>query len=277
MTAGPEADPADRPRPADPADRAADVVVVTGASSGIGAEVADIVASRGARVVLAGRRHDPLAEVASRLRPHPAGPHLAVGCDVSRPEDVERLMARASSEAGVPNALVNCAGVCVPESLAAVTPSSWQETIGTNLTGTMFAIQAFASRLHGTGLTGSVVNLGSEASFMGMPAYATYCASKAALVGLTKALAAELAPEIRVNLLCPGPIDTPMLRAEFDGTGNAEQARTAEIGRIPLGRLGHARETAQAAVWLLWDAVFATGSSVSLDGGTTGAFMGVRA
>jgi NAD(P)-dependent dehydrogenase (short-subunit alcohol dehydrogenase family) len=254
------------------------VVVVTGASSGIGAEVADVVASRGARVVLIGRREHALADVASGLRPHKDGPHVVLACDVTDADVLDQELSRVSDEAGIPTALVNCAGICLPPaSLAELAVADWYETININLTGSFLAIRAVATRLQRSGMTGSIVNVGSEASFLGMPGYSAYCSSKTGLIGLTKALAAELAPDIRVNLLCPGPVDTPMLRAELAGTGDLEKAWQSEIARIPLGRIGTARETAEAAVWLLWDAAHATGSILSLDGGTTGAFMGAKA
>jgi NAD(P)-dependent dehydrogenase (short-subunit alcohol dehydrogenase family) len=257
-------------------DHSSGAVVITGATSGIGLEVANIVAVRGARVILIARRGSVLAEVATGLRPHTAGPHLAFACDVTDDEALEEAMSRAVHQAGIPTALVNCAGICKPALLADTSVADWRETIDVNLTGSFLAARAVATRLQRAKLRGSIVNIGSEASFLGMPGYAAYCASKAALLGLTKSLAAELAPEIQVNLLCPGPVDTPMLHAEFAGSGDAEGAWQSEIARVPLGRIATARETAEAAVWLLWDAAYATGSVLSLDGGTTGAFMGAR-
>jgi NAD(P)-dependent dehydrogenase (short-subunit alcohol dehydrogenase family) len=122
---------------------------------------------------------------------------------------------------------------------------------------------------------GSILNLGSEASLIGMAHYAAYCASKAGVVGLTRSMAAELAPHIRVNVLCPGPVDTPMLRAELEMTGDPGAAWDAELGRVPLRKVASAQEVAEAVVWLL-TATNATGSVLSLDGGTTGAFYGVN-
>jgi NAD(P)-dependent dehydrogenase (short-subunit alcohol dehydrogenase family) len=253
-----------------------EVVVITGASSGIGAEVAEVAASRGATVALIGRRADLLKSVATRLNPPLVGDHLVLECDVTDENGVEQAISRVSFEVGVPTALVNCAGVCAPVSLVGSTLAHWQQTMDVNLTGTYLAIRAVASRLQQAGQRGSIVNIGSEASFLGMPGYSAYCASKAALIGLTKTLAAELAPTIRVNILCPGPVDTPMLRDELAGMSDPDAAWQSEVNRVPLHRIASARETADAIVWLLWDATYATGSVLALDGGTTGAFMGAE-
>jgi NAD(P)-dependent dehydrogenase (short-subunit alcohol dehydrogenase family) len=120
---------------------------------------------------------------------------------------------------------------------------------------------------------GSIVNIGSDLSFYGMPGYVSYCASNAGLLGLTKAMAAELAPKVRVNLLCPGPVDTPMLRAEFALEPDPELAWQDAIDRIPLGRIAKSEEIADAICWLL-ETQWATGSVVSLDGGIVAAING---
>ena len=104
---------------------------------------------------------------------------------------------------------------------------------------------------------------------MGMPGFVAYCASKSGVLGLTKALAAELAPQIRVNALCPGPVDTRMLAGELALADDPEEARRQENARPPLGRIGLPGEMADAAVWLLTEARFATGAVVPIDGGTT--------
>jgi NAD(P)-dependent dehydrogenase (short-subunit alcohol dehydrogenase family) len=146
-------------------------------------------------------------------------------------------------------------------------------TLQTNLTGTFLVSQAVAALMTAARVPGSILNLGSEASLIGMPHYTAYCASKAGVIGLTRAMAAELAPDIRVNALCPGPVDTPMLRAELALTGDADAAWDAELARVPLRRVATSGEIAETAAWLLC-AANATGTVLSLDGGTTGAFNG---
>lgn len=199
--------------------------------------------------------------------------HIAVPCDVTSAEQVTAAVESIVDQLGVPYGLINAAGVCTPAPLGDLTSSDWNRTLDVNLTGTFLMSQAVSRHMLSTESTASIVNLGSEAATVGMPHYVAYCASKAGVIGLTRAMAAELAPRIRVNALCPGPVDTPMLHAEFALSGDPQQARTAEIARIPTGAIATPDDVADAVVWLL-DARTATGSAVALDGGTTVAFYG---
>jgi NAD(P)-dependent dehydrogenase (short-subunit alcohol dehydrogenase family) len=250
--------------------------VVTGASSGIGAATAELLAARGHRVVLIGRNQDALTSVKDGLPDVEVGTHHTMTCDVTIPTQVSTAVASIVEIGGVPDGLVNAAGICLPAPLDELTPESWMATLQTNLTGTFLVSQAIATRMRRAAVTGSILNLGSEASLIGMPHYAAYCASKAGVVGLTRSMAAELAPDIRVNVLCPGPVDTPMLRAELETTADPGAAWEAELARIPLRKLATAQEVAEAAVWLLTAATNATGSVLSFDGGTAGASYGAN-
>jgi NAD(P)-dependent dehydrogenase (short-subunit alcohol dehydrogenase family) len=251
------------------------ITVVTGASSGIGAATARLLASRGHRVALVARTEDTLTDVARSLPDVGAGCHLPVMCDVSVREQVEDAVATIVERLGVPSGLVNGAGVCTPASLDTMTDAVWATTLDVNLSGTLHMSRAVARAMRAAGQRGSIVNLGSEASSIGMPHYVAYCASKAGVLGLTRAMAAELAPHIRVNALCPGPVDTPMLRAELALSGQPDKAWEAEVARVPLRHVATADEIAEAAVWLL-NARSATGAAVRIDGGTTTAFYGVN-
>lgn len=247
------------------------VTIVTGASSGIGAATAQLLAQRGHAVALLARGEEALRRVAATL---PTGtPFLVQPCDVTAPEQVADAVRAVTNELGAPFGLVNAAGVCVPGPLPQITADSWHTTLAVNLTGTFLMCQAVAPHMFAAGKTGSIVNLGSEAGAIGMPHYAAYCASKAGVLGLTRALAAELAPTVRVNALCPGPVDTPMLHSEFALSGDVDRAYEAEISRVPLRAIATAAEVADAAVWLL-HAGTATGTALALDGGTTVACYG---
>jgi NAD(P)-dependent dehydrogenase (short-subunit alcohol dehydrogenase family) len=245
--------------------------VITGASSGIGAATAMLLADRGHRVVLIGRKREALSTLKDALPAVDSGTHHALVCDVTVPEQVTAARVSLVELVGVPDGLVNAAGICIPSALDILTPENWMATLQTNLTGTFLVSQAVAGLMRTARVTGSILNLGSEASIIGMPHYAAYCASKAGVIGLTRAMAAELAPDIRVNVLCPGPVDTPMLRAEHAMSGDAAAALDAELARVPLHKVATAHEIAESVAWLLGNAN-ATGSVVSLDGGTTGAF-----
>jgi NAD(P)-dependent dehydrogenase (short-subunit alcohol dehydrogenase family) len=240
-------------------------VVVTGASSGIGRAVAERLVARGAKVALWARRAGDLNALAGEL----GDAAVAVPCDVSDPDAVAAAAEVSEAGVGLVNGLVNAAGIADPRPLAELDAAAWHRTIGVNLSGSFFPCRAIAQRLREEDAAGSIVNFGSELSAMGLPSYSAYCASKFGMIGLTKALAAELAPRIRVNVLCPGPVDTPMLAGEHALAADPQQARAEENSRPPLGRIAQPGEIADAAVWLLAEATFATGAVVPIDGGTT--------
>lgn len=247
------------------------LTIITGASSGIGAATAHLLAKRGHAVALLARDEVALSTVAAAL-PHGAR-YLVRPCDVTSPEQIADAVGAVVDELGTPFGLINAAGVCVPGALPEITRDSWHTTVTVNLTGTFLMCQAVAAHMRAAGEVGSIVNLGSEAASIGMPHYSAYCASKAGVLGLTRALAAELAPGIRVNAVCPGPVDTPMLRNEFALSADPDQAYGAEVGRVPLRAIASAAQVADAAVWLL-HAATATGTALALDGGTTVACYG---
>jgi NAD(P)-dependent dehydrogenase (short-subunit alcohol dehydrogenase family) len=238
------------------------VALVTGASSGIGAAAARALAAAGAAVALLARRRDPLESLAAELGVDVALPLVA---DVADSGQVATAVGAVVERFGRLDAVVNCAGVSIPASLADTDDAAWAAQIDANLSGSFFVAREAAPYLEEGG---SIVNVGSELSQVGMAMFVAYCASKAGVIGLTKALAAELAPTIRVNAVCPGPVDTPMLAAEFELFG-AEEALAETLARVPLGRLAKPQEVAAAILFLIADAPYATGTVLALDGGTT--------
>jgi NAD(P)-dependent dehydrogenase (short-subunit alcohol dehydrogenase family) len=250
------------------------LTVVTGAGSGIGAATARLLAQRGHRVVALGRNRATLDAVVDTL--DAGAQHLAIGCDVTQPSSIAAAFSTIHERAGIPTGLINAAGICVPAPLPTITVDDWNATITTNLTGSFLMAQAMAVAICDAGLTGSIVNIASEAASVGMPHYVAYCASKAGVLGMTRALAAELAPTIRVNALCPGPVDTPMLHAEMALSDDPAAAWSDEIARVPLRAVATAEDVADAAVWLL-TAPGATAAVLPIDGGTTAAFYGAKA
>lgn len=249
------------------------LTLVTGAGPGIGAATAALLARRGHRVVALGRNLTALRAVVDQLEPTAA--HIAIACDVTQPSSIAAAFSEIHDRGGIPTGLVNAAGICVPAALPDITVDGWNSTISTNLTGSFLMAQALAADVRDAALTGSIVNVASEAASIGMPHYVAYCASKAGVLGLTRALAAELAPRIRVNALCPGPVDTPMLRAEMALSDDPDAAWNEEIARVPLRAIATAEDVADAAVWLM-TAPGATAAIVPLDGGTTSAFYGAN-
>jgi NAD(P)-dependent dehydrogenase (short-subunit alcohol dehydrogenase family) len=241
--------------------------LVTGGSSGIGAATVRLLAAEGARVAAVARRTDALEELAGL----DAESVLAVTADVSDEGQVRQAVQRTVEELGGLDAVVNCAGIVEPRALRELDTESWNRTLAVNLTGT-FLVCREAGLFMASAQGGAIVNVGSDLAVRGAPLYAAYCASKAGVVGLTKALAVELAPDVRVNALCPGPVDTPMLDAEFALFPDPQRARTDALAQVPLRRFATPQEAAAAVLYLLRDATFATGATLELDGGTTAAY-----
>ncbi|MET8852052.1 SDR family oxidoreductase [Amycolatopsis sp. NPDC004625] len=242
------------------------VAVVTGASSGIGAAAARALSAAGARVALLARTPAALAGTATTL----PGESLQLPADVADETRVAAAFDRVEAAWGVPDLVVTSAGVSQPAHLAELTPERWRHTLDVNLSGTFHVAREAGLRMRRAGVTGDIVTVGSELAVIGMPAYIAYCASKAGVLGLTRALAAELAPGVRVNAICPGPVETPMLAAEFEAEGDARAAYDATIARVPLKRLASADEVAVAVLYLVAPTTYATGTALHLDGGTTG-------
>ena len=236
--------------------------LVTGASSGVGMATARLIHARGGSVALVARRAEVLVELVADLGDRA----YAFPCDVSNPAAVAQAVSGAFDALGGLDLVVNAAGVCMPVTLEEMTPERWASTIGINVTGTFWVAREAALRMESGG---SIVNLGSEQSFIGMGMYTDYGASKFAVLGITKSMAAELAPRgIRVNCICPGPIATPMVEAELLYFADPEAVRIEGTERVPLKRWASAEEIAES-ILTLGATTYATGSAWSVDGGTT--------
>lgn len=239
------------------------VAIVTGAGSGIGASVARKLLDGGATVALLGRRGALLREVAATY-----GDRAFVRpLDVSDSADVRAAVDEIVAALGTPTLLVNAAGIAMPAHLDDITPEVWDEVIAINLSGSFYMSREVMLRMSEGG---SIVNIGSEQSFIGMPLFVHYGTSKAGVAGMTRAMALELAPRgIRVNSVCPGPVDTPMVDGELTFFDDPEAARAEGIERVPVKRWATPDEIADAVLFIGLSAGFATGSNISIDGGTT--------
>jgi NAD(P)-dependent dehydrogenase (short-subunit alcohol dehydrogenase family) len=237
-------------------------VIVTGGASGIGRAAARRFLAEGADVALLDRREDALA------RAGVAGA-LPVPCDVRSRDEVDRAVAQvASLLRGPPDVLVNAAGIYRIAPLLDISPDEWDEVLAVNLRGCFLAARAVAQALIGAGRPGAIVSIASTAALVadaGEPS-AHYNASKAGVLALTRQMAAEWAGHgIRVNAVCPGVIDTPMLRLMDDpAAGEAYLA-----ARVPQRRLGTPDEVAAVIVFLASDdASYLTGAAIPVDGGS---------
>jgi NAD(P)-dependent dehydrogenase (short-subunit alcohol dehydrogenase family) len=238
--------------------------IVTGASSGIGEATARAFVREGARVALVARRREPLEALAGEL----GEDTFAQPADVSFPDQVAAMVVASTERLGGLDVVVNSAGISKPTPLAEITPELWREVIDVNLSGCFFVCRETGLRMAAAG-GGVIVNVASESSLLGESAFVAYCASKGGVLALTRALAAELAPSVRVNAVCAGTVDTPMVRRDLAQLPDPESARKDLERRIPLGRLATAREVAEAILYLAAEATFATGAGLNLDGGTT--------
>lgn len=255
-------DPSRLPKPA-PDELAGRVVIVTGAGRGMGRAVAERLSSAGASVVVNDLSTDAAEAAAAALR-DAGGNAIAIGGDVTSASDVSAMVERAMSEFGSVHILVNAAGVLRRTAVIDMDEDEWDFVIGVNLKGTFLPSRAVLPAMREAGW-GRIVNFSSTAgkttSTLGS---AAYTASKHAVLGLTRHMAMEEASHgITVNAVCPGLIDTEMVREEIDDERKARYA-----GSFPISRLGAPSEVAELVAFLASDrAAYITGAALDISGG----------
>lgn len=247
------------------------VALVTGGGSGIGQAAARRFAAEGAAVGVLDVRLDAAEETAGKIQAE-GGRAFPLAADVTDGGQVEAAVARVAAELGRLDALYNNAGVNSTGSIVDADETDWDRCFAVNVKGTFLCSRAAVPLLEAAG-GGAIVNQGSVAALVGVGNFAAYCAAKGAVVALTRAMALDLAPRrIRVNVLCPGTVLTPLMESliRARGGGDLDAGLAATVTRYPLGRLGTPEEIAAAAVFLASDdASFFTGSVVTPDGGMT--------
>ncbi len=233
-------------------------VLITGGAGGIGAAAARRFLEEGSRVVILDRDAKASAALAREL-PGLAG---ALEADVSRPADAAKAMDEFDRRWGGLDVLINNAGLSRRGAFLDIPPDQWREVMATNLDGVFFMAQQAGRRMARAG-RGAIVNMGSTNGLVGYHHYADYNASKAGVIELTRSMALELGPAVRVNAVCPGFILTPMQEAEY--TADMQAAFSA---KVPLKRLGRPEDVAALLAFLASDeAAFITGQTVVIDGG----------
>jgi 3-oxoacyl-[acyl-carrier protein] reductase len=245
------------------------VAFITGAGTGIGRACAELFAREGARVVLAGRRREPLDATAAAVTAA-GGEALVAPCDVSQAKEVEQAIAATIERFGRLDVVVNNAGALHVATAADTTEADWDRLMAINLKGPFLVSRAAVQQMRRSG-GGSIINIGSVLGLVAMPKRAAYAASKGGLVQLTKAMAIDHAAEnIRVNCICPAIVETELVAGLFAGQPDPQAARHAREQTIPLGRFGQPVDVAQLAVFLASDeSAWITGAAIPVDGGLT--------
>ncbi len=243
------------------------VAVVTGAASGIGRASAKLFAREGAAIVLADVNASAGRAVAGEIT-RAGGKACFEAIDVTRFDDCRRAVERAMNEFGKIDILFNNAGVIRRATVLDLSEEDWDRVMAVNVKSIFLLSREVIPHMQKAG-SGSIINTASGWGLTGGAKAAVYCASKGAVVLLTKAMAVDHGPQrIRVNCICPGDTDTGMLRSEAQQLGEASDHFLAEASKRPLGRVGLPEEIAQAALYLASDASsFVTGAVLVVDGG----------
>jgi len=242
------------------------IAVITGAQSGIGLATAFLFATEGAETVLVDIR-DAGREV-EKIQQKGGSAHFC-RADISNPRDVKALFEKTRKKYGCADILVNNAGIVIAKKATETSEAEWDRLLSVNLKGTFLCSKEAILHMRREKKGGVIINIASELGLVGGTEIAAYCASKGGMVQLTRAMALDHVSEnIRVNCVCPGPIQTPLLEEIFASSSCPEKEREHTLNMVPMGRLGRPEEIAQVILFLASDkSSFMTGAIVAVDGG----------
>lgn len=236
--------------------------LVTGAATGIGSAISVALAAAGARVAINHMGRAKAARQVVKIVAAAGASAIEVEADVTKAAKVARMVAKVRDALGPIDILVNNAGVLLEKPLLETTEEDWDFVVDTDLKGVFLCSRAVLPAMVEGG-SGTVINIASELGFLGRERYGPYCAAKAGVIGLTRSMAREFAPAIRVNAIAPGPVNTSMLSLEYMSPAVLERERA-----IPARRVGEPEEIAGTAVFLASElASFYYGQVLSPNGG----------
>lgn len=244
------------------------VALMTGIASGIGRAAAELFAAEGAQVFGVDRHETSGHALATTLQA--SGQFHFLPADLSTEAACIQAVEACCNTYGRIDILYNNAGIAIVEPFLSTDADVLERVMAVNFKSVFYLCQQAIPKMQQQG-GGVVINTASELAIVAQPLYAAYCASKGAVLSFTRSLALEYAKEnIRINALCPGPIETPMLLSEFDYAADPAQAKAEGIATMPIGRLGIPAEIAQVALFLASDApALMHGASIVVDGGKT--------
>ena len=248
------------------------VVVITGAGGGIGRATALLFAQNGAKIVANALKPDnkQSAPETVKLIENKGGEAIYIEGDVSNPESAQSIINKTVETYGRIDVLVNNAGIVIPGNLETTTEDAFDLTTNVNVKGPFLMSKYAVEQMKKQG-GGVIVNIGSVAALKGHVDRIAYCASKGAVVSLSRAIAAEYVKDnIRVNVVCPGTTYTPAIEEKIRTAEDPEKMEAMFVGRQPMGRLGRVEEIAHAVMFAASEeAAYMTGSVIVIDGGMT--------
>lgn len=243
------------------------VAIVTGGNSGIGRAISEVFAREKARVVIGARNTETGGQTAQAIQDR-GGTATFVRTDVQDSSQVKRLVEEAVARYGTVDVVCHSAGTELVKLLVDTTEEEWDMVMNTNVKGA-YLVSKYALPYMIAKRRGVIINISSQLGFVGFEKFSAYCASKGAIIQLTKAMAIEYAKYgIRVNCVCPGAIDTPMMERELALFQDPEETRRKVIMDHPIGRIGRPEEIAEAVLFLASErSSFIVGESMIVDGG----------
>jgi NAD(P)-dependent dehydrogenase (short-subunit alcohol dehydrogenase family) len=241
-------------------------VLVTGSSRGIGFEIAKTFLAAGARVAINGTTQQSVSAAIAKLGDRDRT--IAAPGNIGTVAGCESVVGTAIEAFGGLDILVNNAGVGAGRPIAACDEAMWDAHADVNLKGVFFCCRAAIPELRKS--QGNIVNIASDAGLMGVPGITVYCGTKGGVVNMSRAMALEIAPDVRVNCVCPGYVDTDMVRESSNKKADPAAAWQKMVDYAPLKRIGSPEEIAHAVLYLAsYQARFITGTALAIDGGTT--------